>query len=45
VWRKLPEPPLDRETVDGIIRLLMAIDAKLDLLLDGEDGYAEEEDE
>jgi hypothetical protein len=33
VWRR-PEPPLDRETVDGIIRMLMSIDAKLDRLLD-----------
>ena len=29
VWRR-PEPALDRETVDGIIRKLMAIDTKLD---------------
>jgi hypothetical protein len=34
VWRRRdPEPPLDRETVDGIIRMLMEINAKLDLLL------------
>jgi hypothetical protein len=38
VWRR-PEQALDRETVDGIIRMLMAINAKLDRLL------AEEEDE
>jgi hypothetical protein len=28
VWRR-PEPALDRETEDGIIRKLMDIDAKL----------------
>jgi chromosome condensin MukBEF complex kleisin-like MukF subunit len=32
VWRR-QEPPLDRETVDGIIRMLMAINAKLDRLV------------
>jgi hypothetical protein len=37
MWRR--EPALDRETVDGIIRMLMAINAKLDRLLE------EEEDE
>jgi hypothetical protein len=44
VWRKREELPLDRETVDGIIRLLMAINAKLDRLLYDEDGYAEEDE-
>jgi hypothetical protein len=41
VLRRKPEPPppLDRRTVDGIIRMLMDINAKLDRLLD------EEEDE
>jgi hypothetical protein len=34
VWRRRPESVLDRETLDGIIRKLMAIDAKLALLLD-----------
>jgi hypothetical protein len=34
VWRRRAEPVLDRETLDGIIRKLMAIDAKLALLLD-----------
>jgi hypothetical protein len=44
VWPRRQDPPLDRETVDGIIRLLMAIDAKLDLLVYGEDGDAEEDE-
>jgi hypothetical protein len=39
VWRPR-EPALDRETVDGIIRMLMTIDAKLDRLL----GEEEEDD-
>jgi hypothetical protein len=33
VWRPRAEPILDRETVDGIIRLLMAIHADLELLV------------
>jgi hypothetical protein len=33
VWHRR-EPTLDRETVDGIIRKLMAIDAKLDKILE-----------
>ena len=39
------ESPLDRETVDGIIRLLMRIEPKLDRLLDEEeeDGDASED--
>jgi hypothetical protein len=36
VWRR-PDPPLDRETVDGIIRMLMEINAKLDILLGEEE--------
>jgi hypothetical protein len=36
VWRGKEPPALDEETVDGIIRMLMEINAKLDLLL-GED--------
>jgi hypothetical protein len=48
MWRsKPPEPVLDRETVDGIIRKLMEIDTKLDTILDapeGDDGEAEEDD-
>jgi hypothetical protein len=44
VWRRT-EPPLDRETVDGIIRMLMALDAKLDRLLEereDDDGSTDE---
>jgi hypothetical protein len=33
VWWRRPEPVLDRETVDGIIRKLMDIDFKLGLLV------------
>ncbi len=36
VWPRREPPALDGETVDGIIRMLMEINAKLDLLL-GED--------
>lgn len=47
MWRR-PEPVLDRETVDGIIRKLMAIDAKLQLLLDrfglADDAQEDEDD-
>jgi hypothetical protein len=32
VWWRRHEPVLDRETVAGIIRKLMAIDAKLETL-------------
>jgi hypothetical protein len=32
VWRR-PEPVLDRETLNGIIRKLMEIDTKLDEIL------------
>jgi hypothetical protein len=39
------EPPLDRETVDGIIRMLMAINAKLDRLLGKEEDENGWEDE
>jgi hypothetical protein len=43
VWRRA-EQPLDRETVDGIIRMLMEINAKLDLLLaEDDDGDGEDE--
>ena len=45
MWRR-PEAPLDRETVDGIIRKLMASDEKLQLVLvalEIDDG--EEEDD
>jgi hypothetical protein len=40
VWRREERPPLDRQTVDGIIRMLMDINAKLDRLL----GEEEEND-
>ena len=40
MWRR-EEPVLDRETLDGIIRLLMEMNAKLNILLGGEeDGDA-----
>jgi hypothetical protein len=46
VWRR-PEPPLDRATVDGIIRALMEIDAKLELVVRyfGLEDDEEEEDD
>jgi hypothetical protein len=43
VWRR-HELPLDRQTVDGIIRMLMDINAKLDLLLGLEEEDDSEED-
>jgi hypothetical protein len=45
VWRR-PEPALDNETVDGIIRKLMAMDEKLGRLVREllEDDGQEEED-
>jgi len=43
VWRR-GDPPRDRETVDGIIRMLMDINAKLELLLGEGDGNAWEDD-
>jgi hypothetical protein len=43
MWRR-QEPALDRETVDGIIRMLMAINAKLDRLLDEEENEDASED-
>jgi hypothetical protein len=45
VWKR-PEPALDRETVNGIILLLMQLDAKLDQIrkrLDIDDEEEEEE--
>jgi hypothetical protein len=45
VWRrKVEPPPLDRQTVDGIITMLMDINAKLDRLL-GEEYEDASEDE
>ena len=44
MWRR-PEPALDRETVDGIIRKLMAIEDKLDRILKELDIDDEEEEE
>jgi len=44
VWRREEPPPLDQQTVDGIIRMLMQINAKLDLLLgEEEDDVWEDE--
>jgi hypothetical protein len=45
VWRRRSEPAFDRETVDGIIRKLMAIDVKLALLLEHFGIRDEETDE
>jgi hypothetical protein len=44
VWRQQKEPPFDRQAVDGIIRMLMDINAKLELLLGEGDGNAWEDD-
>jgi hypothetical protein len=44
VWRR-PDPALDRETVDGIIRMLMEIDAKLDRILERLEIDDEEEED
>jgi hypothetical protein len=43
VWRR-GDLPLDRETVDGIIRMLMAINAKLERLLGEEEDDASEDE-
>jgi hypothetical protein len=43
MWRR-EEAVLDRATVDGIIRMLMAINAKLDILIEEEDGHAWEDE-
>jgi hypothetical protein len=43
VWRRA-DLPLDRETVDGIIRMLMAINAKLERLLGEEEDDASEDE-
>src|SRR5439155_544347 len=44
MWRR-EEPALDHRTVDGIIRMLMAINAKLDRLLGEEENDVASEDE
>jgi hypothetical protein len=47
VFRRRPEPALDSETVDGIIRKLMEIDDKLNRILvemEIDDEGEEEED-
>jgi hypothetical protein len=46
VWRRreTESPALDRETVDGIIRLLVEINVKLDRLLHGDEEDDGEED-
>jgi hypothetical protein len=43
MWRRAA--PLDRETVDGIIRMLMDINAKVDRLLGEEEDANGWEDE
>jgi hypothetical protein len=45
VWRR-HEPVLDRETLDGIIRMLMSINARLERVVDEllEDDWEEETD-
>jgi hypothetical protein len=43
VWRR-GEPVLDGETLDGIIRMLMSIDSKLDRLLGEEEADAPEDE-
>jgi len=44
MWRR-EEPALDHRTVDGTIRMLMAINAKLDRLLGEEENDVASEDE
>ena len=41
MWRR-DEPVIDRETLDGIIRMLMDINAKLERLLEEEDDGEDE---
>jgi hypothetical protein len=48
VWRRRPgDAPLDRETVDDVIRKLMEIDWKLDVIMEylGLTDDGEEEDD
>ena len=44
MWRRR-EPVLDRELVDGIIRTLMRIDAKLDRIMERLEIEDEEEED
>jgi hypothetical protein len=44
VWRRSEPPALDKQTVDGIIRMLMEINAKLDLLLGEEEDNGWEDE-
>jgi uncharacterized protein YxjI len=44
VWRR-DEPPLDRDTVDGIMRKLMEIDQKLNRILEELNIDDEEEED
>jgi hypothetical protein len=43
VWRRR-DPVIDQGTVDGIIRMLMSIDSKLDRLLGEEEDDASEDE-
>jgi hypothetical protein len=43
MWWRREEPALDRETVNGIIEMLMEINSKLDRLLDEEEDDDAEE--
>jgi hypothetical protein len=45
VWRRSEEPALDRQTVDDIIRMLMEINSKLDLLVELEEEDDAPEDD
>jgi hypothetical protein len=45
VWLRRPEPALDRETVDGIIRKLMEIDTKLERILEELEIDEDEDDD
>jgi hypothetical protein len=48
VWRRRPEPPpepvLDRATLNGIIEMIMRIDANVELLVERADEDDAEED-
>ena len=45
MWLRRPEPALDRETVDGIIRKLMEIDTKLERILEALEIDEDEDDD